>query len=93
MSGLALTIIGAVSLSAGMLPALADLVSVLDILHEAALCPHEHEVTHTALKAALCAHQPLAVVAVWMASDVEIVLDVKRLVAASAPASDGLPAI
>ena len=93
MSGLALAIIGTVSLFAGMVSALTDLVSPLDILHEADLSPHQHEVTHTALEAALRANQPLARVTVRMASNVEAVLDIQRLVAASAPASDALTAI
>ena len=93
MSGLALSIIGTISLFAGMVSALTDLVPVLDSLHEADLSPHQHEVTDAALEAALCAHQPLAGVTVGMASNVEAVLDIQRLVATSAPASDALSAI
>ena len=93
MSGLALSIVGTVTLLAGMVSALTDLVSELDILHEADLSPHQREVPHTALEAALRAHQPLAGVTVGMASDVEAVLDIQRLVATSAPASDALSAI
>lgn len=93
MSGLALSIIGTIPLFAGMVSALTDLVSVLDSLHEANLCPHQHEVTDAALEAALRAHQPLAGVTVGMASNVEAVLNIQRLVATSAPASDALSAI
>ena len=90
VSGLALAIVGAVSFSAGMVSTGYDTMSPVDTVQQTNISLHDLEAADTALQPSVSAHQVLAAVAVGMAANEHVRLDVETLVPAPAPAGDHL---
>ena len=93
VSDLALSTVGTISLPARMFTAPDHTMSELDVFHQTDSSPHHLHVPDASLEALVRPNQILAAVAVGMASDVEAVLDVQRLVSTSASPGDLVPAV
>ena len=90
VSGLTLAIVGTVSLSTRMVSTGYDTMSPVHTLHQTNISLHDLETSDTALQSSVSAHQILTTVAVGVATNEHVRLDVETLVPASAPGGDHL---
>ena len=70
-----------------------DPVSVLDIFHQTDSSPHHLHVPDASLQPLVRTNQILAAVAVGMASDIEVVLNVQRFVPTTSSPRHFVPAV